>query len=67
MLVLKRKLGERITIGRDIVVTVVRATSGGVTLGIDAPPEVEVIERGRREGVESPASDAADPRALQSP
>ena len=43
MLVLSRKVGERILIGPDIAVTVVRVTGGGVRLGIEAPPELPVV------------------------
>ena len=43
MLVLSRKVGERIRIGDGITVTVVRVTGGGVRLGIEAPPELPVI------------------------
>ncbi|MCE2792187.1 MAG: carbon storage regulator [Blastopirellula sp.] len=43
MLVLSRKVGERIWIGNEICVTVVRLTSGGVRLGIEAPSELPVI------------------------
>ncbi len=43
MLVLSRKVGERIWIGDDIAVTVVRVTGGGVRLGIEAPHELPVI------------------------
>ena len=43
MLVLTRKVGERILIGENIAVTVVKMTSGGVRLGIEAPPELAVI------------------------
>ncbi len=43
MLVLSRKLGERIRIGGSIVVTVVRINGGGVRLGIEAPPELAVV------------------------
>ena len=43
MLVLSRKVGERIWIGDKISVTVVRITGGGVRLGIDAPSELPVI------------------------
>jgi carbon storage regulator CsrA len=67
MLVMKRKPEERIAIGGNVVVTVLRVTPGGVTLGIDAPPEVEVSKRGRLEGHESPVSDAAGPGSLKSP
>jgi carbon storage regulator len=43
MLVLSRKVGERIWIGEDISVTVVRVTGGGVRLGIEAPHELPVV------------------------
>ena len=43
MLVLSRKVGERILIGDRIAVTVVRITGGGVRLGIEAPSEMAVI------------------------
>jgi carbon storage regulator len=37
MLVLSRKEGERIVIGRDIVITVIESRSNHVRLGITAP------------------------------
>jgi carbon storage regulator len=37
MLVLSRKQGERIVIGRDIVITVLESPGGRVRLGIEAP------------------------------
>ena len=43
MLVLSRKLGERIMIGDRIVVTVTKLDVGRVVLGIDAPREVTVF------------------------
>ena len=43
MLVLSRKAGERIWIGEDISVTVVRITGGGVRIGIEAPHEMPVV------------------------
>ena len=43
MLVLSRKVGERIRIGDKVTVTVVRVTGGGVRLGIEAPAEMPVI------------------------
>ena len=43
MLVLSRKVGERIWIGDQISVTVVRITGGGVRLGIEAPPEFPIV------------------------
>jgi carbon storage regulator len=43
MLVLTRRPGESITIGDDIVVTVVAARGGQVRLGITAPRTVQVL------------------------
>ena len=43
MLVLSRKLGERIMIGDRIVVTVVKLDNGQVRLGIEAPREIAVF------------------------
>ena len=42
MLVLSRKVGEKIVIGNDITVTVEEVRGGKVRLGILAPKEVEV-------------------------
>jgi len=43
MLVLTRKLMERLYIGDDVCVTVVRLEGGQVRLGIEAPREVAVV------------------------
>lgn len=43
MLVLSRKLGERILIGDSVVVTVVKIDRNQVRIGIDAPDEVAVF------------------------
>ena len=43
MLVLSRKVGERILIGDKIAVTIVRIGHGGVRVGIEAPPELAVV------------------------
>lgn len=42
MLVLSRKTGERIEIGDDIAITVVRNNGAIVKLGIDAPDHLPV-------------------------
>ena len=42
MLVLSRKLGEKIIIGDNIVVTVVKIDRNQIRLGIEAPHEVPV-------------------------
>ncbi len=43
MLVLTRKLMERVYIGDQICVTVVRLEGGQVRLGIEAPREISVV------------------------
>lgn len=43
MLVLSRKLNERIVVGGSVVVTVVRISGDKVRLGIEAPDDVRVI------------------------
>jgi carbon storage regulator len=43
MLVLSRKRGERIQIGPDVWVTVLRIDGDKVRLGIEAPPDVTVL------------------------
>jgi carbon storage regulator len=53
MLVLTRKVGERIVIGDGILVTVVSVQGGKVRVGIAAPPAVPVDRaevHARREG-----------------
>ena len=43
MLVLSRKSGERIHIGENITVTIVRIGPNNVRLGIDAPRELNIV------------------------
>ena len=43
MLVLSRKQSERIRLGKDIIVTVVRVAGDKVRLGIEAPSDVVVL------------------------
>lgn len=52
MLVLTRKEGERIQIGDNICVTVVRIATGGVRLGVEAPPEVPVLRAELKEAID---------------
>ncbi len=62
MLVLTRKLLEKLYIGDDICVTVVRLEGGQVRLGIDAPREVSVV---RAELVgDRPRAAACNPASL---
>ena len=43
MLILSRKIGEKIKIGDDIVLSVVEISKGVVKLGIDAPKDISII------------------------
>lgn len=56
MLVLTRRVGERIQLGDQITVTLVKISGNMVRLGIDAPPDVSVV---RQELVSSLAAEPA--------
>src|SRR5205814_8571677 len=43
MLVLSRKIGEKLVIGDNITVVVSRVAGNRVTLGIEAPTEVRIV------------------------
>ena len=43
MLVLSRKVGERIQLGDEITVTLVKIHGNTVRLGIEAPPHLAVV------------------------
>ncbi len=43
MLVLSRKAGERILIGDNITITIVRVAQGSVRIGVDAPMNLNVV------------------------
>ena len=62
MLVLSRKVGERVLIGDQIAVTVVRVAGGGVRLGIEAPAELPVIREELKQQL-----DQADEEKLSAP
>ena len=52
MLVLSRKVGERILIGDKITITVVKIGHGGVRVGVEAPPELAVVREELAEELE---------------
>ena len=62
MLVLSRKSGEKIHVGSDITITVVRVEGNRVRIGIDAPAEVPLV-RAELNGV--PGRSAVEPPLLQ--
>jgi len=70
MLVLSRRVGERLLIGDDIVITVIEVRSDGVRIGIDAPREIsvnraEVLEAVTAANVEATAADEGAVDALR--
>ncbi|MCB2412899.1 carbon storage regulator CsrA [Demequina sp. TTPB684] len=67
MLVLSRRVGERLIIGKDIVVTIIDVRSDGVRVGIDAPREIRVTRAEIFEAVEKHNVEAAsaDDSALE--
>ena len=63
MLVLSRKIGERIVIGDNVVLTVLAVKGRQVRLGIEAPAAVPI----RRETLTLAGAEAKDRRTLQAP
>jgi carbon storage regulator len=62
MLVLSRKLGEKIQISENITITVLEIDRGKIRLGIDAPRSVSIL---RQElASRPPAPDVASQAAL---
>lgn len=57
MLVLSRKLGEKIVIGDSVVLTVVKIDRNQVRLGIEAPSNVAIY----REEIAPNRAEAAEP------
>jgi len=53
MLVLSRKAGERILIGEDVVINIVRIGPNTVKIGIDAPKSVSIVREELCESVET--------------
>ena len=43
MLVLTRKVDERIHVGDQVTITIVRIGPGCVRIGVDAPPHMEIL------------------------
>ena len=66
MLVLTRKLMEKLYIGNDVCVTVVRLEGGQVRLGIEAPREVSVLRAELLDGREI-RSQAGDSKSTPPP
>ncbi len=64
MLVLSRKPGERILVGNDVVITIVRIGPNTVRLGIDAPGHMNIV---REELCDPAVIEAAASQASSNP
>lgn len=77
MLVLSRKPGERIVIGDNIVVTIVKAEGNQIRVGVEAPADVSVFReeiapskpksKSKAPRADSPSAPARRPRPLKTP
>jgi len=67
MLVLFRKPGQRILIGDDTTITVIRIAGGGVRLGIDAPDGVPIAREELGPPTVSPIDERPKPCPGRSP
>ena len=67
MLVLTRKLMEKLYIGNDVCVTVVRLEGGQVRLGIDAPREIAVVRAELLDGRPAPPAAGEGPNPNPTP
>jgi carbon storage regulator len=56
MLVLSRKVGERIVVGGNITITVVRMGQGNVRIGIEAPNDMPIVRDELLHGTAEPRS-----------
>jgi carbon storage regulator len=61
MLVLSRKLGEKIVIGENISITVIDIDRGKIRLGIEAPRDIPVY---RQELLAAPSTPPAVPNPM---
>ena len=60
MLVLSRKVGERILVGDDITITVVRMAQGVVRIGVEAPSEMPIVREEIKEQLATAKGGRAD-------
>lgn len=59
MLVLSRKVGERIQVGDEITVTVVRIAGGSVRLGVEAPKTMPIAREELQDSLQHETPDAS--------
>jgi len=58
MLVLSRKVGERILIGDKIAVTIVRVAQGSVRIGVEAPDSMQIVREELKDQAKSTRPDS---------
>lgn len=63
MLVLSRKIGEKIHVGGDITIEVRRVAGNRVTLAVDAPRDIRILRGELKESADSFEVDIETPRA----
>jgi carbon storage regulator len=59
MLILSRKVGEQILLGKDVILTIVKTSTGTVRIGITAPPDVTIARGELIEGKISKPPDSS--------
>ena len=67
MLVLSRKPGERILIGNDVKITVIRIGPNSVRIGIDAPGHLNIVREELCLNDNAALAGAVDENAVGSP
>jgi carbon storage regulator CsrA len=67
MLVISRRVGERVQIGDDICVAVARIVGGGVRLAIEAPASVPIARGELQEGLPSATGQDGPPSQEHAP
>jgi len=67
MLVLTRKVGERVLIGDDIVVTILDVRGDGVRVGIDAPRGIRIQRDEVVQAVSEASQEAREAAATSDP
>ena len=67
MLVLSRKTGERILIGDDVAITVVRIGPNSVRIGIEAPKAMNIVREELCDFTHAPKDDSPRSERLSLP